>query len=167
MKQPVFVMIKPDGIAKGLVGEILQRFSQARLELIAMKLTVATREQAEEHYANIKGTPFFKGVVEYLLGKYHGQRKLLQLIFYGDNAIKECRRIVGATNPEEANPKSIRGAFGRITTSGLYENLVHVSSSPKDTKREIQLWFSPEEILKNIYETKTKNVQSKKMRVWK
>ena len=88
------------------------------------------------------GEPFYSEVIEYLFGKFHKQGKLLAFIYYGEGAIKKCRKVAGATNPEEAHNKSIRGSYGRILTSGLYENVVHVSSTKSEAQREIKLWFA-------------------------
>ena len=146
MNEAVLVIIKPDGIKRRLIGQILDKLAQTDLDIVAMRVCVATRKLAEDHYKHIKGQPFFKEVVSYLLGEFHNEKRLVAIVYHGPNAIKKCRKIAGLTNPEEADPLSIRGAFGRITTKGLYENVVHVSSSVKEAKREIKLWFSPKEI---------------------
>src|SRR4030066_1292714 len=90
----------------------------------------------------------------YIMGEVHKTRRVLALVYQGDNAITKIRDIVGDTNPEMANPVSIRGAYGRITTSGVFENVVHASSSTEDAENEIKLWFKPEEIVGDIYPTK-------------
>jgi len=79
-------------------------------------------------------------------------------VYYGEDAIKKVRNICGATNPEEADPVSIRGAYGRITTKGVYENVIHASTNPEESEREIKLWFGPDEIIVNLYPTKTVKV---------
>lgn len=166
MKQPALVLIKPDGIRKRLVGDILTKFSQTNLEMVAIRMGKATRAIAEQHYQHLKGKPFFNEVVSYLLGKFHHEKKLMAVIYYGEDAIKKCRKVAGATNPEEADPKSIRGAYGRITTKGLYENVVHVSSDPGEAQREIKLWFAPSDITVSLYPTKTQTINAHKMKVW-
>jgi len=80
--------------------------------------------------------------------------------------LKKCRTIAGATNPEEAAPDSIRGSYGRITTAGIFENVVHVSSDKEEAEREIKLWFDPDDITTNLYSTKTKTVNACKKKVW-
>ena len=100
------------------------------------------------------------------MGKYHQQKKLIAVIYYGENAIARCRTIAGATNPEEADPESIRGAYGRITTKGVYENVVHVSSDAAEAEREIKLWFSPADVTMDIYPVKYKTVSTHKEKVW-
>ena len=167
MKKPALVIIKPDGISKGLTGNILTKFSAADLEIIAIKIMKSTKELAKEHYKHIKGQPFFNDVINYLMGMGYRRKKLLGLIYYGEKSIKKCRKIAGATNPEEADPFSVRGSYGRITKSGLYENVVHVSSDDKEAEREIKIWFEPDEITRDIYPTKTIVAPSIKKRIWK
>ncbi len=167
MKEPVLVIIKPDGISKGLLGAIFSKFSEADLEIIAIKIRRATREIAEKHYDHIKSEPFFKGVIDYFLGVGYKRKEILAVIYYGEGALKKCRKIAGATNPEEAHPFSVRGCYGRITTKGLYENVVHVSSDKKEAKREIQLWFEPQEIAGQLYPTSLVKISNQKKRIWK
>jgi nucleoside-diphosphate kinase len=78
----------------------------------------------------------------------------MALVYWGGDAIKKCRELAGATNPEEADPTSIRGSYGRITTSGVYENVIHVSSNEPEAEREIKLWFEPLDIIVDLYPTK-------------
>ncbi len=84
------------------------------------------------------------------MGEYH-KKKVMALIYWGEDAIKKVRDICGQTNPEEADAVSIRGAYGRITTKGVYENAMHASESVEDAEREIKLWFEPDEIIVDIY----------------
>ena len=90
----------------------------------------------------------------------------MALVYWGDEAITKCRELAGATNPEEADPTSIRGSYGRITTKGLYENVIHVSSNESEAQREIKLWFKPEEIIVDLYPTKEITEEKKKSKVW-
>lgn len=166
MKEPALVIIKPDGITKHLVGNILTKFEGTDLEIVAIKIAKTSRRIVEEHYKHIKDQPFFKGVISYLLGEYHQQKKLLAIIYYGKDAIKKCRKVAGATNPEEAEPETIRGSYGRITTKGIYENVVHVSSTKREAEREIKLWFSPEDITVGLYPVKTKLNNSHEKKAW-
>jgi nucleoside-diphosphate kinase len=91
----------------------------------------------------------------------------MALVYYGEKAIDKIRAVCGNTNPEEAEPESIRGQFGRILTSGLFENVVHASDSPEAAEREIKLWFEPDEIIFNIYPSEKKEFKSFNKRVWK
>jgi len=91
---------------------------------------------------------------------------VMALVYWGEDAIKKCRELAGATNPEEADPTSIRGSYGRITTAGVYENVIHVSSNPAEAEREIKLWFGPEEIIVDLYRVKEITGKEKKAKAW-
>jgi len=166
MKEPALVIIKPDAISKGIVGNILLKFAEINLEIIGIRIFKPTRKIAEEHYRDIIKQPFFKGTVDFFLGKFHNLNKVIAFVYYGENAIVKCRKLAGSTNPEDATPQSIRGAYGRITTKGIYENVIHVSATKRDAKREIKLWFKPDTLSKNIYPTKRVLVQHHRARVW-
>lgn len=164
MKEYVLVVIKPDGMVKGLAGIILSRFTIPSLKLIAAKMMRVPPTLAAEHYAHLKGKPFYQEAVDYLLGKFHPQKTVLAMVFEGEGAIKTCRKIIGATNPEDADSTSIRGALGRITTKGIYENVIHASSDVKEATREIKLWFSPEEFDRPMFPVKEGS--AKKIKIW-
>ena len=148
--QATLVLIKPDAIARGFVGAILSRLEELRLEVIGAKAIQVDQQLAEAHYANIKEKPFFRETVDYLQGKLHGTRAILALVLWGENAIERVRVLTGATHPEKAEPRSIRGAFGRMATSGLMENVMHASADPDDARREIALWFKPHELTRPL-----------------
>jgi nucleoside-diphosphate kinase len=167
MKTAALVIIKPEGLYRAIVGEVLNKFSETGLEIVSMRLVEVSRFQAEEHYKNLQGKPFFKGVIDHLMGKYHEGTKVVVIVYYGKDAIKKCRKIAGATNPEEADPQSIRGSLGRITKDGLYENVVHVSSDLEEAKREIRLWLSPDDIYANVLPTKKIKQNGTARRAWK
>lgn len=166
MSQAVLVLIKPDGLKKSLTGNILTRLSETKLEIVAAKMVRVSSGLAEEHYKHLKDKPFFGEIIKYLQGDLHGRKKVMALVYWGKDAIIKCRDLAGATNPEEAEPTSIRGSYGRITTSGVYENVVHVSSNPPEAEREIKLWFTPNEIIVDLYAAK--NVVQKEFlsKVW-
>ena len=147
MKEMVLVLIKPDGMQKHIVGNVLNRFLAGDLRLVGPKLVKVSRALAEKHYGHLKGQFFFKEIVTYLTGDLHGGNPVVAMAFRAKGAVKKCRRIAGATNPEEAHPHSVRGSFGRVTTKGVFENLVHVSSDKKEAAREIKLWFKKSELL--------------------
>jgi nucleoside-diphosphate kinase len=151
MDQAVLILIKPDGLKKSLTGNILTRLSETKLEIVAAKMVRVSRTLAEEHYRHLKEKPFFKEIINYLQGELHDRKKVMALVYWGEDAIKKCRELAGATNPEEADPTSIRGSYGRITTSGVYENVIHVSSNEPEAEREIKLWFEPNEIIVDLY----------------
>lgn len=164
-KEAALVIIKPDGVYKRLEGDVLNKFAQAGLEIVGAKVIRPTKDMVENHYRHIKGKPFFRDVVDYLLGKFHHKVGVMIIVYFGPDAIKKCRTIAGATNPEDADPKTIRAAFGRITTGGVYENVVHVSSDAQEAEREIKLWFHPDDISTKLYAEK--KPQTIKQRAWK
>jgi len=166
MSQAVLILIKPDGLKKSLTGNILTRLSETKLEIVAARMVRVPKELAEEHYKHLKEKPFFPEIIKYLRGELHDRRKVMALVYWGKEAIKKCRDLAGATNPEEAEPTSIRGSYGRITTGGVYENVIHVSSDETEAQREIKLWFNPTEIIVDLYPTKDVVEEKKKVKVW-
>jgi nucleoside-diphosphate kinase len=163
--QAVLILIKPDGLKKSLTGNVLTRLSETKLEIVAAKMVRVSRELAEEHYCHLKDKPFFDEIIRYLRGELHDRRKVMALVYWGEDAIAKCRSLAGATNPEEADPTSIRGSYGRITTVGVYENVIHVSSNEEEAQREIRLWFAPDEIIVDLYPKVTVE-EKKKFKVW-
>lgn len=166
MNQATLILIKPDGLKKSLTGNILTRLSETKLEIVAAKMARVSRELAEEHYRHLKDKPFFADLIKYIRGELHERRKVMALVYWGEEAIKKCRELAGATNPEEAESTSIRGSYGRITTSGVYENVIHVSSEEKEAEREIKLWFAPDEIIVDLYPAKEITEPEHKTRAW-
>lgn len=165
MQEPTLVIIKPDGLQKSLTGNILTRLSETKLVIIGAKMKVVSRKLAEEHYYHMKDKPFFEEIVKYIMGDYHTHR-VMALVYYGEDSIQKIRKICGATNPEEAEPGTIRGSFGRITTKGVYENVIHASGNAQDAEREIKLWFTPDDIVHdNLFPTKEVTLQERK-KVW-
>jgi len=147
-EQSVLVLIKPDGMQKAIVGEVISLFLASDLKLKGLKLVQVPIKLAEAHYGHLRQQFFFKEIVRYLKGDLHGQCPVVAMVFNGKDAVVKCRKMAGATNPEEADPKSVRGKFGRVTTKGVFENLIHVSSDNKEARREIDLWFKKSELLK-------------------
>ena len=152
--EQTLVIIKPDGLVKSLTGNIISRLSETHLIIIGAKILYVSDELARQHYKHLSDKPFFDELIHYLRGDVHNTHRVLALIYQGEGAIAKVREIVGDTNPEKANPVSIRGAYGRITTTGVFENVVHASSSVEDAETEIKLWFKPAEIVGDIYPTK-------------
>lgn len=169
MIEQTLVLIKPDGLKKSLTGNILSKLSEAKLEIVGAKVVRVSRELAEKHYGHLKDKPFFEELIKYIQGKLHGEHyeRVLAFVYRGENAIKLVRQIAGATNPEEAEPTTIRGAYGRITTKGVYENVIHASGTPEEAEREIKLWFEPQDIVYSLYPTEEKNLNNVKKIVWK
>ena len=150
------VLIKPDGMQRHLAGLSIDRLDNTHLEMVGAKIVTVTEELAHRHYALLEGKgPFvdkklFEHLINFIKGEYHGdpKRRVMALVYQGENAIQSIRAAVGLTNPEDASPDTIRGAFGRICRKfGYFENVVHASGSVEEAEREIAIWFRPEEIL--------------------
>ncbi len=131
------VIVKPDGVQRGLVGEILARLERRGLKLVGMKMVWIDRELAERHYAVHKGKPFYEGLIAYITSS-----PVVLAVFEGKNAVALVRQTVGATNPAEAAPGTIRGDFG----VEIGRNLIHASDSPENGEREVALFFRAEEL---------------------
>ncbi|MBL7157664.1 MAG: nucleoside-diphosphate kinase [Candidatus Omnitrophica bacterium] len=165
MTNQTLILIKPDGLKKSLTGNVLTRLSETKLDIIGAKIIRVSRKLANEHYKYLKKEPFFEELIKYIMGHYH-KKKVMALVYWGEGAIDKVRKICGATNPEKADMVSIRGQYGRITTKGVYENVIHASANKTEAKREIRLWFEPDELIMDIYATK--KIESKKnIQVWK
>lgn len=165
--QQTLVLIKPDGLKKSLTGNILTRLSETKLAIVAARVVKVSRKLAEEHYKELRKKPFYEDLIKYIQGKLHDREKILAMIYQGEDAISKVRQIAGATNPEEAEPTSIRGSYGRITTKGLYENVIHASTNEREAEREIKLWFEPDEIIYKIYPTKRVTLYKITKNCWK
>jgi nucleoside-diphosphate kinase len=154
--QYTLVILKPDALVKSLTGNILTRLSEARLRIVGAKVVKVSRELAEKHYAHLVNKPFFNDLYEYFSGKSYGPEyeRVLAFVYEGDDAINRVRKIAGATNPLDADPMSIRGAYGRINKKGIMENVIHCSDSEQSAEKEIKMWFSPNEIIEEIFPTK-------------
>jgi nucleoside-diphosphate kinase len=126
------ILVKPDAFERGLTGEIVARFERKGLKIAAMKHMTVERDQAEEHYAEHKEKPFFGDLVEFITGG-----PLVAMVLEGHEAVKAARQVIGATNPIEAAPGSIRGDLGLEVQT----NLVHGSDSPESAQREIAIFF--------------------------
>jgi nucleoside-diphosphate kinase len=132
------VLVKPDGVSRGLAGEIVRRFEARGLALRAAKLVVVTEELAGEHYAEHRGKPFFGDLVAFITSS-----PTLALVLEGEGAILSVRTTMGATNPQTAAPGTIRGDFALA----MPNNLVHGSDAPESAAREIALWFGDDELV--------------------
>jgi nucleoside-diphosphate kinase len=132
VEQKTYIMIKPDAVARGLVGRIIGRFEDTGLKLVRAEYGVVTAEQAAANYAEHVGKPFYEGLVAYITSG-----PVMKLVLSGDSAVAVCRKLMGATNPAEAAPGTIRGDFGLV----LDANVVHGSDSPESAEREIAIFF--------------------------
>ena len=133
-----YLMVKPDGVQRGLCGEIVSRFEKKGLKLIAMKLMVIPKEPAENHYGEHKGKKFYDSLISYITSG-----PVLAMVWEGENAVSICRNMMGKTNPAESAPGTIRGDYGMVT--GL--NIIHGSDSVESAEREIRIFFKPEELV--------------------
>jgi nucleoside-diphosphate kinase len=166
MLQQTLVLIKPEAMKKKLTGYILNKFAEKDINIVGIKTVKVSKELAEKHYEHLKSKPFFAELINYLQGVEYDIDYILAIVYEGENCIQNVRDITGATNPEEANPTTIRGAFGRITTKGVFENVVHSSSSIEDAEKEIKLWFAAHELTNTIYETEIKKIEKNEL-TWK
>lgn len=132
MEQKTYTMIKPDAVARGLVGKIVSRFEEVGLTIERMELGVVSAEQAAANYVEHQGKPFYEGLVSYITSG-----PVVKLVVSGPNAVSVCRKLMGATNPADAAPGTIRGDFGLV----LDANVIHGSDSPESAEREIAIFF--------------------------
>ena len=135
--QQTLVLVKPDGVRKNLIGEIISRFERRGLKVSALKLVKMTEAQAKFHYAEHEGKPFFGELVDFITSG-----PVAAMVISGENAIKAVRGLMGATNPLESVPGSIRGDFAL----SIGENIVHGSYSEEFAAREVNNFIKPEEI---------------------
>ena len=137
MVERTLILVKPDGVQRGLTGEIIGRFERRGLAVVGLKLVSVSKAVARSHYKEHVGKPFFKGLVDYITSC-----PVVAMVVEGPKAIELCRATIGATDPLAATPGSIRGDYG--ATVG--RNLVHGSDSPRSAKREIKLFFRSVEL---------------------
>lgn len=145
--ESTLVLIKPDAIRRGLIGAAIARLEPLGLEIIGAKVVRVSRELAVEHYQHLRDKPFFEQLLDHLQGKLHDTPYVLAFVLRGEDAIARVRAVTGATHPEQADPTTIRGSFGRMTESGIMENVVHASADAREAQREIALWFTPQELV--------------------
>ena len=137
MIQKSFVMMKPDAVQRRLMGKILSRFEEKGLQIVAVKLMQIDEDLAKTHYGEHADKPFFGSLIEYITSS-----PSLAMVIEGEEAISTIRKLVGATNPLEADLGTIRGDFARDTG----RNIIHASDSPDSAEREINLFFNEDEI---------------------
>ena len=133
-----FLAVKPDGVQRGLVGEIIRRYEAKGFTLVGLKLMQVSRELAEQHYDVHKERPFFSGLVDFITSG-----AVVAMVWEGDGVVASARKIIGATNPLTSEPGTIRGDYG----VSIGRNLIHGSDAPETAQREISLWFKDEELV--------------------
>jgi nucleoside-diphosphate kinase len=133
-----FLAVKPDGVQRGLVAEIIGRFEKKGYKLVGLKLMQVTRDIAENHYGEHKGKGFFEGLVGFITSG-----PIVAMVWEGPNVIATARKMMGATNPANAEGGTIRGEFA----TDIGRNVIHGSDSPESAAREIGIFFKPEELV--------------------
>ena len=127
-----FLMVKPDGVERRLVGEIIRRFENKGFTLAGLKMLTPTREMAEAHYAVHRGKPFFEGVVGFI-----SSGPVVAMVWEGEDVVALARRVIGATKPADSTPGTIRGDYA----NAIEQNLIHGSDSVENAQTEIGIWF--------------------------
>uniref|UniRef100_A0A0E0DVA1 Nucleoside diphosphate kinase n=1 Tax=Oryza meridionalis TaxID=40149 RepID=A0A0E0DVA1_9ORYZ len=133
-----FIAIKPDGVQRGLISEILSRFERKGFKLVAIKMVVPSKEFAQKHYHDLKDRPFFNGLCDFL-----SSGPVLAMVWEGEGVIKYGRKLIGATDPQKSEPGTIRGDLAVV----VGRNIIHGSDGPETAKAEIGLWFEPRELV--------------------
>src|SRR5690606_34326064 len=136
--EKTFLMVKPDGVQRNLIGDIVSRFEAKGFKLVGAKLMLISNELAEQHYGEHKERPFFGELVDFITSG-----PVFAMVWEGENVIATARNMMGKTNPSEAAPGTIRGDYG--LTVG--KNVIHGSDSPESAEREINLFFAPDELI--------------------
>jgi nucleoside-diphosphate kinase len=136
--EKTFLMVKPDGVSRGLIGEVISKVESKGLKIVAIKMIKLDRALAERHYAEHREKPFFEGLISFITSG-----PVVAMVVEGKDSVKILRKLIGSTDPKEASPGTIRGDLG----IDLGRNVVHASDSLESAKREIELFFSPTEIV--------------------
>jgi nucleoside-diphosphate kinase len=136
MTERSLVLVKPDGVRRGLTGEVIRRIETKGYRLVALELRPATRELLAEHYAEHEGKPFYGPLVEFMLSG-----PVAAMVIEGERCIEGFRSLAGATDPTVSAPGTIRGDLGRDWGEAVQQNIVHGSDSTDSAKREIGIWF--------------------------
>ena len=131
-REQTYIMVKPDGVMRGLVGTIIQRFEQKGFKLVALKMMTPSKEHLEKHYADLSTKPFFPGLVKYMM-----MGPVVAMVWEGDNVVLTGRKMLGATKPFDSNPGTIRGDY----CIHVGRNIIHGSDAVESAQHEIGLWF--------------------------
>ncbi|XP_027081235.1 nucleoside diphosphate kinase 3 isoform X1 [Coffea arabica] len=133
-----FIAIKPDGVQRGLIAEIISRFERKGFKLVAIKIVVPSKDFAQKHYHDLKERPFFNGLCDFL-----SSGPVIAMVWEGEGVIKYGRKLIGATDPQKSEPGTIRGDLAVV----VGRNIIHGSDGPETAKDEISLWFKPDELV--------------------
>ncbi|XP_078385222.1 nucleoside diphosphate kinase [Cetorhinus maximus] len=137
-KEQTFIAVKPDGVQRGIVGEVIKRFEQKGFKLVAMKFLQAPVALLEKHYCDLSDKPFYPNLI-----KYMSSGPVVAMVWEGLNAVKTGRVMLGETNPADSKPGTIRGDF----CIQVGRNIIHGSDSVASAQKEVKLWFKPEEVV--------------------
>ena len=132
-----FIAVKPDGVQRGLVGEVIRRFEAKGFTLVGLKLVQVSKDLAEQHYGEHKEKPFFAGLVTFITSG-----PVVAMVWEGKGVVAAARKMIGATNPLNSEPGTLRGDYG----IDIGRNIIHGSDAVETAQREIGLWFKPEEL---------------------
>lgn len=148
-KERVLVLIKPDAMAKQLAGIIIHDISQLNLNMVGLKLVSVKKHLAEKHYSDHKEKPFYPDLLKYIIGEFHNVNSIIAIVYEGEDAINKLREYAGKTNPDDAEPLSLRGRYGKINSKTKnWDNVMHISDSPENAEKEIAIWFDDDELLR-------------------
>jgi nucleoside-diphosphate kinase len=136
-RERTFIMVKPDGVQRGLIGEVIGRLERKGLQAVALKMMQISPELAARHYGEHKGKPFYESLINFITSG-----PVVAMVWEGDNAVSVARTLIGATDPQKAAPGTMRGDLALFTGN----NIVHGSDSLESAKREIALFFAPSEL---------------------
>ena len=138
-EEQTYLMVKPDGVARGLVGKIITRFEERGYSLVGMKMMTPSKEQFEKHYEDLSAKPFFPGLLKYMMSG-----PVVGMVWQGTDAVRTARKMLGETRPLESSPGTIRGDF----CIDVGRNIIHGSDTVENAKKEIALWFQANELNK-------------------
>lgn len=147
-KERALVLIKPDAMARKLSGIVIYDLDHLNLKMIGLKLVNVQKHLAEKHYESHKEKPFYPDLLKYIMGEYHHINSIIAIAYEGENAIEKLREYAGKTNPDDADPLTLRGRYGKVNSkTNNFDNVMHISDSPENGEKEIFIWFSKEELI--------------------
>lgn len=147
-KERALILIKPDTISRKLTGIVIYDLDHLNLKMIGLKLISVQKHLAEKHYEVHKEKPFYNDLIKYLMGEYHNVHSIIAIAYEGENAIQRLREYAGKTNPDDAEPYTLRGRYGKVNSkTNNFDNVMHISDSPENGEKEISIWFSKEELV--------------------
>lgn len=147
-KERALILIKPDAMARKLSGIVIYDLDHLNLKMIGLKLVSVQKHLAEKHYEVHKEKPFYNDLLKYIMGEYHNVHSIIAIAYEGEDAIKKLREYAGKTNPDDADPLTLRGRYGKVNSkTNNFDNVMHISDSPENGEKEISIWFSKEELV--------------------